>query len=238
MVGYTNTFSLDADMSVVQNILEKIEKLTLEEGARIPSERSLAESCGVSRTSMRNALKDLQSRRILEVKQGSGYFLSSQFALEQAISGEDTFWSLERVRQTMEARRHVEPHVIALSIGHLEEVSIERIESCLIALGEATVGHNISAAVSLHRCFFKHIYNRCPNREFIRILNEVRIPADITIKAVKAAEYQERNALFSEHVNLFQQIRQQEAEGARLTCAQINRLATDVFLKYHNLVSP
>ena len=218
-------------MSVVHNVLQKIEKLTLEEGARIPSERTLAESCGVSRTSMRNALKELQSRRILDVKHGSGYFLASHFALEQAVSGKDGDWSLARIAQIMEARRHVEPYVIALSIDHLTGEDLNRIEGCLVALGKATVRDDIATAVNLHRRFFKYIHDHCPNREFIRMLSEVRIPLELTIKAVKAAEGQQRNTLFSEHVTLFQHIRQKEVEAARQACERINRLAADVFLQ-------
>ncbi len=219
-------------MPVVDRVLERIEALSLEEGERLPSERSLAESCGVSRTSIRNALKDLQSRRILKVKQGSGYFMASKFALEQAVAGRNDHWDARRIHDTMEARRHVEPHVIAISANEITEDSIGQLEACLVALGEATVGHNISAAVQLHRTFLKIIHNHCPNREFIRILSEVRIPHNYTVKVLEAAQDHERSAIFSDHVNLFQHIKHHDTKQIKEACLRINRQAMELFDKY------
>ena len=99
-------------MSVIHVVLDEIVALELVEGERLPSERNLAEKCALSRTSIRNALKELQSRRILEVKRGSGYFLSSQFALQQAVDGRDASWTLNRVLQLIVARSYVEPQAV------------------------------------------------------------------------------------------------------------------------------
>jgi len=219
-------------MATVDLVLEKIGRLHLEEGERLPSERVLAESCGVSRTSMRNALKELQSRRILKVKQGSGYFLASQFALEQAVAGLDDLWDTKRILATMEARHLVQPHVIAVTMTEISASGIEQLEQCLIALGEATVGHDFVAAVSLNHSFFKIIHSHCPNREFIRMLNEVRIPNRYSVAVVAKALDAEVNAIFSEHVNLFQQVKAHDAEGAKATCQSINRQVTALFKKY------
>ena len=224
-------------MAIVDVVLKKIESLTLEEEDRLPSERALANTCGVSRTSMRNALKELQSRRILAVKQGSGYFLASHFALEQAISGEDTAWSIERIQQTMEARRHIEPHVVAISVVNMEEKDVGKLEACLVALGEATVGKDASTAVHLHRKFFKIIEDCCSNREFIRMLGEVRIPLGYTIRVIEAALDQEKNALFSEHVNLLQLIKKKEFTRTSEISERINRLATELFIKYQSAIT-
>lgn len=219
-------------MTITEQVLQKIVDLMLEEGGRLPSERALADSCGVSRTRMRNALKDLQSRRILKAKQGSGYFLASQFALEQAIAGHDTRWDIRRIRETMEARRFVEPHVIASSADKISPESIEELEACLIALGEATVGHDISAAVQLHRNFLKTIQQHCQNREFIRMLNDVRVPQNFTVKVIKAATDQERHEIFSDHVTLFQHIKSRDSRKIEDACRSINLKATELFLKY------
>lgn len=223
-------------MNIADTILHKIDELALEEGQRLPSERDLAESCGVSRSSMRNALKELQSRRILAVKQGSGYFLASQFAFEQAVNGEDGSWDIERIRQTMEARRHVEPHAVAISAANMARADIDRLENCLVKLGEATVGNHAAAAVHLHRRYFKIILDLCPNREFIRMLNEVRIPLNFTFSVVAAASGQEKNSLFSEHVNLLHLIRKKEFETTRSISTRINLLATELFNRYEEAI--
>lgn len=74
-------------MTTVETLLKEISGLELSEGDRLPSERILAERCSISRTSIRNALKELQSSSILASRERSGYYLASQFALRQALSG-------------------------------------------------------------------------------------------------------------------------------------------------------
>jgi DNA-binding FadR family transcriptional regulator len=224
-------------MSVVDLVLSKIEAMSLEEGAKLPSERAFAENCGVSRTSIRNALKEIQSRRILAVRQGSGYFLASQFALEQAVAGRDTDWDIRRICEVLEVRRHVEPHVIALAADNHTAAGISQLESCLVALGGAMVGHDIEAAVLLHRKFFKTIHHQCPNHEFMRILNELRIPLDFTYSVMGNASEQEKSSLFSEHVTLFQAIKQKDSTGAKEICERIIRLVSEVFLNYQNAIA-
>jgi GntR family transcriptional repressor for pyruvate dehydrogenase complex len=224
-------------MSVVDLVLKKVEAMALEEGERLPSERALAETCGVSRTSIRNALKEIQSRRILAVKQGSGYFLASQFALEQAAAGRDTGWNIVRICEIMEVRRHVEPHVVVLCVGNLTPVGIGQLETCLVALGGAMVGHDVKSAVHLHREFFKILHNHCPNREFIRILNELRIPLSYTNQVMESATKQEKNGLFSEHASLFQSLERENSNSAKETCERINQLATELYLKYQQSIT-
>ena len=57
-------------------LTEEIEKGTLCYGERIPSEKELAEQFGVSRQTVRRALKDLNAEGILVSRRGSGTYVS------------------------------------------------------------------------------------------------------------------------------------------------------------------
>lgn len=65
---------------LTEQLVEKLEKLILEgvlqPGDRLPPERDLSEILSVSRASLRGALKALQVMGVLEVRQGSGNYLS------------------------------------------------------------------------------------------------------------------------------------------------------------------
>ncbi len=223
-------------MAIVTAVLKKIEELALEEGARLPSERVLADECDVSRASMRNALKNLQSRGVLAAIQGSGYFLASQFAYEQAINGKDNLWNIQRVLQAMEARYYLEPKVLALSAGNMSREDISTLETCLVALSEATVTNDASSIIRLHRKFFKIILDLCPNCEFIRMLNGVRIPLDLMTSAITAATLQEKNKLFSEHVNLLQLIKRRDIDSIGDVSKRMNKLITELFIKHEDSI--
>ena len=62
---------------VVEQIRRLIEKGELAPGARLPSERDLALRFGVSRPTIREALRGLVTLRLLEARQGSGTFVSA-----------------------------------------------------------------------------------------------------------------------------------------------------------------
>ena len=62
---------------VKNDIIEKINSGTYKSGDRIPSERSLAESYGVSRMTLRQALNELEGEGLLSKEKGRGTFVSS-----------------------------------------------------------------------------------------------------------------------------------------------------------------
>lgn len=65
---------------VVQQLLALIQSSGLQAGQRLPSERSLAERLGVSRTSLREAIQRLASQGVLASRVGAGTYLQSPAA--------------------------------------------------------------------------------------------------------------------------------------------------------------
>ncbi|MCD6187871.1 MAG: FadR family transcriptional regulator [Desulfuromusa sp.] len=223
-------------MSVVDTVLEEIGELELVEGSRLPSERKLAEKCAISRSSVRTALKELQSRRVLAVRQGSGYFLSSGFALQQALGGKDLEWDMDRIKQVLAARGFVAAHVAEMSSRNMTAVQLEGLEDCLVDLGKAIISVDIHAIELLHGRFINIIQGSCSNREFIRMLNEVRIPSHYIINILRMAEGEERNAFFSWHVNLFQAIKKKNHSLAREVSERMSESFLKLFTKYSHFI--
>lgn len=219
-------------MSVVDVVLEQLRTLDLSEGERLPSERDLAERCGISRSSVRNALKELQSRRVLSSRQGSGYFLSSGFAFQQALGGEDAEWSGSRIQQIFEAQGLVGAHVVASAVENIPPECLQELEDCLVELGRAVINADITRIEQLHHHFIGLILERAPNPQFIRMLNEVRVPSHYFSTVLQMAEGNERNGIFSEHVNLFQALKQRQQAQAQAVFLRLNRKIADLFEKY------
>jgi len=223
-------------MAVIDTLLDEIRNMDLTEGGRLPSERKLAEKCGVSRSSVRNALKELESRRVLAVKRGSGYFLFSDFALQQTLAGEDAEWNIERVKQVVDARKLICAHVTELSSKEMTEQQLHHLENCLVDLGRAIININVSNIDLLHNHFINIIQESCSNREFIRMLNEVRIPSHYIVSVLQMAEGDERNAFFSEHVNLFQAIKKKHHSLAGEVSVRLHDYIYEIFKKYSHFV--
>ncbi len=62
--------------TVSEQLLAAIRSAKLEPGARIPSERELGERFGVSRTVIREAIRHLAAKGVLEVVSGSGVVIA------------------------------------------------------------------------------------------------------------------------------------------------------------------
>jgi GntR family transcriptional regulator, transcriptional repressor for pyruvate dehydrogenase complex len=62
-------------VDVVQKLVDMLHDQRYEPGTRLPSERTLAERLGVSRTSIRDALSRLQTMGMLESRAGLGTFV-------------------------------------------------------------------------------------------------------------------------------------------------------------------
>jgi DNA-binding FadR family transcriptional regulator len=80
-------------------------------GSRLPAERELAVSLGVSRTSVREAIISLEMSRLVEVRVGTGIFVSSQNAAvhgSSADSGPGPF-------ELLEARKLIEGEIAAVA---------------------------------------------------------------------------------------------------------------------------
>lgn len=219
-------------MSVVDTVLEKLHELNLNVGDRLPSERSLAGLCDISRSSVRNALKELQSKRVISVRRGSGYFIASDFALRQALHGLDIDWTLQRVEQILEACILVAGEVTVKGSEQLSQRALGDLEQTLVELGKAVINIDVATMEALHQRFMGVIHESCPNAEFIRMLNEIRIPSTYLVRLLHLAEGDERNAFFSEHVNLFQAIKKQEHLLAKQICIRIYELLSGLFGKY------
>lgn len=223
-------------MSVVDTVLENISELELDEGDRLPSERNLAERCSISRSSVRNALKELQSRRVLAVKQGSGYFVSSNFALQQALGGQDSEWDMERIEQVYEVRKFVLAHTIELSSRNMTDKQLFELEDCLVDLGKAVINVDIHSIDLLHNHFINIIQESCPNREYIRMLNEVRIPSHYISTILQMAEGEDRNSFFSGHVNLFQALKKRDHSLSSELSENLSDNFLRLFVKYSHFV--
>src|SRR4051812_20123103 len=96
-------------------------------GARLPSERELSETLGISRASVRQALRALESIGILVSKPGAGHFVAEQ---NGAVPKNEALTSLVDhgdPQELMEARRALEPEVARLAAIYRDIDDLERL---------------------------------------------------------------------------------------------------------------
>ncbi|MEO8152003.1 MAG: FadR/GntR family transcriptional regulator [Rhizobacter sp.] len=101
-----------------------IKQKNLGPGDRLPSERDLAEQLGVSRTSVREAVIVLDLTRVVEVRSGSGIYVSDGAASDLVEAGPGPF-------EVLAARSMIESEVAATAARMANDKAIDDIMAAL-----------------------------------------------------------------------------------------------------------
>ena len=124
---------------IVQQIEESILKGELREGSQLPAERDLAKQFGVSRTAVREAIKALQEKGLVDAFPGRGTFVtngtsnSMRRSLDRLVkSGEPGGWAY-----LVEVREILEPEIAALAAVRADAQDITTMREALFVMDNA-----------------------------------------------------------------------------------------------------
>jgi GntR family transcriptional regulator, transcriptional repressor for pyruvate dehydrogenase complex len=108
---------------IVQQIEESLLKGALKPGDQLPAERELAQRFGVSRTAVREAVKALSEKGLVESFSGRGTFITdgSSHAIQKSIDLAARTSQPDGLAHLAEARAILEPEIAALAAGRIEE---------------------------------------------------------------------------------------------------------------------
>ncbi|MFC8968968.1 FadR/GntR family transcriptional regulator [Streptomyces sp. NPDC057094] len=145
-------------MAVTDEAIEKIKGMivsgALRPGDRLPKESELAADLGLSRNSLREAVRALSLIRILDVRQGDGTYVTSldpQLLLE-ALSFVVDFHRDDTVLEFLAVRRILEPAATAMAATLIGEAELDALADQLDKLGpEPSVEALVAADLDFHR---------------------------------------------------------------------------------------
>jgi len=108
---------------IVQQIEESILKGTLKPGDQLPAERELAQRFGVSRTAVREAVKALREKGLVEAYSGRGTFITSTTSqgIRQSLDWMMKVEQADGSAHLAELRSMLEPEIAAAAALRIEE---------------------------------------------------------------------------------------------------------------------
>lgn len=128
---------------IVGHIERAIYDGRLRQGQKLPPERQLARDLKASRVAVREALRTLELRGLVDVRQGStgGYFVR-EVDDRPLVRDFETLFRLGRVSwpQLIEARRLIEPELASLAAQRATEVDLKSLGAALESWEHAVVG--------------------------------------------------------------------------------------------------
>jgi len=121
---------------IVQQVEESILKGQLKPGDQLPAERDLAESFGVSRTAVREAVKALREKGLVEAYTGRGTFVTNgtSQAIRQSLNLIIKISQQEGSLYLAELRRILEPEIAALAVPRIEEQLLTTMREAVAAM--------------------------------------------------------------------------------------------------------
>jgi len=117
---------------IVEKLLTLIREKQLRPGDRLPPERELATMMGVSRPSLREALRALSIMRVIENRQGSGTFVTS-LKPELFVEHLDFIFKVNdsTFMDLFQARKILEVGLASLAATHITTEEIATLEDCV-----------------------------------------------------------------------------------------------------------
>lgn len=145
-------------MAVTDEAITKIKEMIvsgeLGPGDRLPREKELSERLGLSRNSLREAVKALSVIRILDVRQGDGTYVTSLSPplLLEALSFVVDFHGDAQVLELLEVRRILEPAATAMACGRIDDEGVRELYALLDDVTEdVAVEKLVESDLEFHR---------------------------------------------------------------------------------------
>jgi GntR family transcriptional regulator, transcriptional repressor for pyruvate dehydrogenase complex len=205
-------------MAVTDEAIEKIKGMivsgALRPGDRLPKESELAADLGLSRNSLREAVRALSLIRILDVRQGDGTYVTSldpQLLLE-ALSFVVDFHRDDTVLEFLAVRRILEPAATAMAALRISEQQQDALGAELDKLGDDP---SVEELVACDLEFHKGIVQSSGNSVLCSLLDGLSGP---TTRARVWRGLTQEDAVsrtLHEHRAILAALRDRDAEAAR-----------------------
>ncbi len=124
---------------IVSQIEERIVAGELKTGDQLPPENALAKQFGVSRTAVREAIKALREKRLVEVRPGRGTFIvnGTPNAMRHSLGLLMKFSAPNGSSNLVEVREMLEPEIAALAASRTTEEDIAAMKEAVDTMDTA-----------------------------------------------------------------------------------------------------
>jgi GntR family transcriptional regulator, transcriptional repressor for pyruvate dehydrogenase complex len=197
--------------TIVSEVHALITADKLKAGDRLPPERVLAAEMGVSRNSVREALRILESRGILSARQGQGVFVASHDPdASMELPAADPRGG-PTIPEMFDVRECLEREAARTAALHADEAGLAAVERALVAFECLLLGgeNPLGADAEFHSALADASKNRYLAFTIKRTIHEMG-----GRRSVLAARADLRLLVLDQHVQVFEAVRKRRPEVA------------------------
>lgn len=221
----TNTATLqiktDSMESLRMELLKGLQSGSWPPGSRLPTERDLCATFGVSRSGLRRVLAELREQGLITQKVGSGTYVaekpSGATGKTDGATGTGRFLAVPSVSpaELMEARLLLEPMLVDLIVNNANTADFERLEDCC---ARAEAAPTLEEFEKLDSELHEQLALATQNALFIsvfRLMAEIRESGEWGFLKQKVLTAERRTVLQKEHRQIVAALRQRDVDTAR-----------------------
>lgn len=213
-------FELIKNKKVYQHVIEQIQNMVmsgeLKKGDKLPSERVLSDELGVSRTSIREALRALEVMGLLESRQGKGNYINGEIDSSFFEPLSIMFMLNEgNPENILELRMVIEVESASIAANKIEDEDVQILEDLIDEL--KTAESEIMRAKIDKKIHYK-IANITNNYLIVTMLNAVSSLIETFIKDSRAMilkQADKKELLIKQHENICNAIINKDSLKAR-----------------------
>ena len=205
-------------MAVTDEAITKIKDMLisgeLKAGDRLPPEKDLSERLGLSRSSMREAVKALELIRVLDVRRGDGTYVTSlePQLLTEAMSFVVDLHQDTSILELFEVRRILEPGSAALAAQRISPAQQAELEATLTVVHEDTSVEDLVA----HDLAFHSLISKASGNAYLESLLEGLSSRTVRARVWRGLTQDKAvSATLSEHAAIADALARGDADLAR-----------------------
>ena len=215
----------------VERILELIQDQRLVEGDRLPTEKDLADTLAISRSTLREAIRVLDMMGIIKVEHGSGMVIHASKLSDSMLRPLRFSLMLHKHRllELFETRRLIEVECTGLAAERATTEEISRIRASYERLLECVRDREagIACEIDLHEQINRAAHNAILYEVLLSVKDLLRASRDFTVPANGVSE-----ATIESHGSILAAIESRDVPKAR---QEMLRHLDEVYERYKNL---
>jgi DNA-binding FadR family transcriptional regulator len=219
-------------MAVAEEILRAVAVGNLGVGDRLPDERALAQRCGVSRSTVREALLALELGGIIEVRPGAGCFLLGVGPHQTPALRVDSL-----PRQMLEVRQLLEPAAARLCAASIRQDDLANLSRLLDDAERESTGsspESLDRFLALNLGFHRELSKACGNQVLAdtvgQLVDAAKHPLWALVDSIDVRNAESRQMQLAEHRAVLKEVvGGHQDEAAEAMAAHLEGISNRIF---------
>tara|TARA_R110002167_G_scaffold35981_24_gene114489 strand:+ start:2502 stop:3224 length:723 start_codon:yes stop_codon:yes gene_type:complete len=199
-------------LKVAAQLNRLIEEGAIQPGQRFPSERELAEKLGVSRPTIREAMIALELSGVIEIRTGSGIYVTKQVAKSEPELNDKGVGPFE----ILEIRYIIESEACALAAARITDEQIQALRDAVEEMEEEE--KRPDASEKADQKFHSIIAQACQNSAIASVVEwlwDLRNESQLSTAFLQRIREEGVHPSINEHRKILQALEQRNPEKAR-----------------------